>query len=83
MMTIDNANELQIKDWKENIKNILMEPLTGKEIVYMLGDAQMSNITYVEDINSMLNNGEIPNLIESQEYQNITKLITILQIYSN
>jgi dynein heavy chain len=71
MMTIDNSNELAFKDWKEQIKAILMEPLTGKEIVYMLGDAQMGNITYVEDINNMLNNGEIPNLIESQEYQNI------------
>lgn len=69
--TVDNANDLQVKEWKDNIKGLLNETLTGDHIVLMLGDGQMGNVSYVEDINNMLNNGEIPNLMESQDLINI------------
>jgi len=66
-MTIENTDNMPLNAWKDSIKPLLQEPLSGREIVFMMGDAQMGNITYVEDINNLLNNGEIPNLFESQE----------------
>jgi len=33
-----------------------------KQTVFLFSDTQISNEAFVEDINNILNNGEIPNL---------------------
>jgi len=66
-MSIENTDTMQEKDWKDKVRDMLREPFMGKEIIYMMGDAQMGNTSYVEDINNLLNNGEIPNLFETTE----------------
>ncbi|KAK2581989.1 hypothetical protein KPH14_002425 [Odynerus spinipes] len=63
--------------WKENIKEILC--MCGgfqKDCTFYLTDRQMKNI-FLQDINSLLNTGEIPNLFSNEEKHNIIAVTRI------
>lgn len=38
--------------------------LDNKPTVFILSDTQISNEGFLEDINNLLNNGEVPNLLK-------------------
>ncbi|MCQ2815733.1 MAG: AAA family ATPase, partial [archaeon] len=57
-------------DWRDYLKNNIFLELGNKEFVFLVSDSQVDD-KQIEDINNMLNNGEVPNLIESQELQTI------------
>ncbi len=50
--------------------------LAGKPTVYLLSDSQITNELILEDINNLLNNGEIPNLIETEDFNYIRDTLT-------
>ena len=55
-------------DWREDMKKFLREAgAQGKETVFMLSDTQVKDEAFVEDINNILNSGEIPNLYPMDE----------------
>ena len=39
--------------------------------VFLLGDAQINNERFLEDINNILNIGEVPNLFSSEDKENL------------
>ena len=46
----------------------MMKELGNKEVVFLVADNQI-NDEQIQDLNNMLNNGEIPNLIDSSDLQ--------------
>ena len=50
--------------------------LAGRSTIYLLSDAQITNELILEDINNLLNNGEIPNLIEPEDFNYIRDTLT-------
>lgn len=54
-------------EWTDSLKTMMRE-LGNKEIVFLVSDSQIED-KQIEDLNNMLNNGEIPNLIDSQDLQ--------------
>ena len=42
-----------------------------KQTVFLFSDTQITNEAFVEDINNILNNGEIPNLYVAIDDQNL------------
>lgn len=55
-------------EWREDLKNILRGAGTGSvPMTFLFSDTQIKNETFVEDINNMLNNGEVPNIFPSDE----------------
>jgi dynein heavy chain len=55
-------------EWRENLKEVLM--MAGKDgdnTVFLFSDTQIVMESFVEDINNILNNGEVPNLYEVDE----------------
>lgn len=74
---IENAAELKDQDYRDKIKeNLLKEKaLQGKETTWIISDTQIGSDANIEDINSFLNNGEIPNLITSDDFNNIKEYI--------
>ena len=55
-------------DWREDLKLILKEAGTEiTPIVFLFSDTQIKNETFVEDINNILNNGEVPNIFPNDE----------------
>ena len=54
-------------DWTDSLKTMMRE-LGNKEIVFLVSDTQIED-KQIEDLNNMLNNGEVPNLIDQQDLQ--------------
>jgi dynein heavy chain len=55
-------------EWREDLKTILRGAGTGAvPMTFLFSDTQIKNETFVEDINNMLNNGEVPNIFPSDE----------------
>ena len=64
------SNDIVKSKWREQLRELIIDyALTGKETVFFLSDSQISDDFYLEDINNMLNNGEIPNLLDSNNLQ--------------
>lgn len=61
------------KDWHENIRQLLrMCALEDDKIVqFLFSDTQIVFESFLEDINNLLNSGEIPNLFAPDERQQI------------
>lgn len=63
-------------EWREDLKNILRSAGTGAQpITFLFSDTQIKNETFVEDINNMLNNGEVPNIFPSDERSAICEAV--------
>lgn len=56
------------KDWHENIRTLLK--MCGQEcetVQFLFSDTQIVFESFLEDINNLLNSGEIPNLFNNEE----------------
>ncbi|KAI9348792.1 dynein heavy chain and region D6 of dynein motor-domain-containing protein [Zopfochytrium polystomum] len=59
-------------EWREDLKKLYISAgLEGKQTVFLLSDTQIKKETFLEDINSVLNSGEVPNLFELDEREKI------------
>ena len=55
-------------EWREDLKTILKGAGAGASpMTFLFSDTQIKNETFVEDINNMLNSGEVPNIFPSDE----------------
>ena len=55
-------------EWRDDLKKVLMQAgREGKATVFLFSDTQIVKETFVEDINNVLNNGEVPNLFAPDE----------------
>ena len=63
-----------IKEFREFVKEMMFQTgAQGKPVAFTLTDSQIINETFLEDINNVLNTGEIPNLMQNEDkdrYQN-------------
>ena len=71
-----NYNELM---WREDIKNLLKifvseEISKIKGVSFLVTNEQILHDSFLEDINNLLNNGEIPNLYIKEELEEIYSL---------
>ena len=61
-----------VQEWREDIKKILMTAGgDGQSAVFLLTDAQIKDESFIEDVNTLLNTGELPNLFTSEERADI------------
>ncbi|KAJ3183889.1 Dynein heavy chain 6, axonemal [Geranomyces variabilis] len=59
-------------EWREDIKRLYrLAGQEGKNTVFLLSDTQIKTETFLEDINNILNSGEVPNLFEFDEREKI------------
>jgi hypothetical protein len=55
-------------DWREDLKRLLRRAgCDSKRIMFLFTDSQIKDEAFVEDINNMLNAGEVPNMFPSDE----------------
>jgi len=55
-------------EWREDLKTVIRGAGTGTvPMTFLFSDTQIKNETFVEDINNMLNSGEVPNIFPSDE----------------
>ena len=66
-------------DWKDDLKTVLkMAGKDGKDTVFMLTDTQIVQESFLEDVNNILNAGEVPNLMGMEDMEEITEALSKL-----
>eukprot|EP00981_Chlorochromonas_danica_P000077 scaffold30_cov166-Ochromonas_danica.AAC.10 len=65
-----------LNEWRESLKDILMSAgAKNQSTVFLFSDTQIVVETFLEDINNILNSGEVPNLYENDELEKIVSLV--------
>ncbi|XP_014666536.1 PREDICTED: dynein heavy chain 7, axonemal-like [Priapulus caudatus] len=59
-------------EWREDLKKIIRQSAVGdQDAVFLFADSQIKEESFLEDINNLLNAGEVPNLFALDEKQEI------------
>lgn len=62
-----------MNEWRENLKQCLfVAGVQNKPIVFLFNDTQIINETMLEDINGILNSGDVPNLYNNEDLEAIS-----------
>lgn len=70
--SIEITKSYRQKEWYEDIKKILRRcGLEEETLQFLFSDTQIVFESFLEDINNLLNSGEIPNLFPPDEKINI------------
>eukprot|EP00614_Pseudopedinella_elastica_P018404 CAMPEP_0172648382 /NCGR_PEP_ID=MMETSP1068-20121228/241239_1 /TAXON_ID=35684 /ORGANISM="Pseudopedinella elastica, Strain CCMP716" /LENGTH=2530 /DNA_ID=CAMNT_0013462701 /DNA_START=4 /DNA_END=7593 /DNA_ORIENTATION=- len=63
-------------EWREDLKTVLRAAGTGTtDMVFLFSDNQIKSQAMVEDINNMLNSGEVPNIFPADERAGICEAV--------
>jgi dynein heavy chain len=63
-------------EWKEDIKKVLMiGGAHDRKIVFLLNDTQIKEESFLEDVDALLNSGEVANIFEPEEKGQITEKV--------
>ena len=54
-------------EWREDIKSVLKACGSGQKTTFLITDSQIKEESFLEDIDSLLNTGEVPNLFAADE----------------
>ncbi|NXK36347.1 DYH7 protein, partial [Piprites chloris] len=66
-------------EWREDLKRLLKSAgVKGLKTVFLISDAQIKEESFLEDVDSVLNSGEVPNLFAADEKQEITEGVRAL-----
>jgi dynein heavy chain, axonemal len=70
---IEVTKSYTMRTWLDNMRQLLMEAGTeNKSICFLFVDTQIINEQMLEDINNILNSGDITNLYGDKELEEIT-----------
>ena len=62
-------------EWRDDLKRILRRAGgEAKNTVFLFSDTQIKSEAFVEDINNLLNSGEVPNMFPSDEKMQVCLL---------
>ncbi|KAJ3267030.1 Dynein heavy chain 6, axonemal [Chytriomyces hyalinus] len=69
---VELTRTYDVTEWREDLKKLYkIAGVDGKNTVFLLSDTQIKKEVFLEDINSILNSGEVPNLLEFDEREKI------------
>ncbi|KAK3571583.1 hypothetical protein QTP86_014552, partial [Hemibagrus guttatus] len=55
-------------EWRDDLKRVMTQAgVEGKKTTFLLGDGQMKDEMFVEDVNTLLNTGDVPNMFAQDE----------------
>nr|XP_006252735.1 dynein axonemal heavy chain 12 isoform X3 [Rattus norvegicus] len=61
-----------MNEWREDIKSLLRNVgVKGQKTVFLITDTQIKEEAFLEDIDSVLNTGEVPNIFAADEKQEV------------
>lgn len=79
LFQIEVSKKYSINDWKNDLKTLLKKTgELGTQVVFLFCDHQIKDETFLEDINMLLNSGDIPSLFENEERLEIIEKVLFL-----
>lgn len=64
-----------VNEWRDDLKTVLkLAGGHGKETTFLFTDGQIEEEVFLQDIDSLLNSGEVPNLYAVEEQQEILEV---------
>jgi dynein heavy chain len=70
--SIEITRGYDVGNWHEDLKRLLMAAgIKGRDIVFLFSDTQIVKESFLEDINNVLNSGDVPNLYAPDEMEQI------------
>lgn len=72
VLQIEISKKYGITEWHDDLKKVLrIAGLEGRPIVFLFTDTQIADESFLEDINNILNSGDVPNIWAHDEMENI------------
>lgn len=65
--TIDPHINYTVDDWRDDLKRLLINAGKGKPTVFYFSEIQIKFDSFIEDINNILNIGEVPGLFNAED----------------
>ena len=73
LFQVEIVKGYSMNDWREDLKKCLMQAgVKGKMTTFLFSDVQIINERMVEDINNILNAGDVPNLYAPEDLEAIS-----------
>ncbi|XP_075039903.1 dynein axonemal heavy chain 1 [Mixophyes fleayi] len=73
---IELSKNYGIPEWREDIKGILLKAgLQNTPVTFLFTDTQIKNESFLEDINNILNSGDVPNVYGPDEQDQIVTVM--------
>uniref|UniRef100_A0A0A9Z4J1 Dynein heavy chain 3, axonemal n=1 Tax=Lygus hesperus TaxID=30085 RepID=A0A0A9Z4J1_LYGHE len=76
---IEISGNYGFNEWRDDVRSLMKKAgVEGKPQVFLLSDSQIKDEAFVEDINMILNTGDVPNLYPGDEKADILDKMTQL-----
>jgi len=78
LFQIEVSKKYTTNDWKNDMKTLLKKAGdSGMNMVFLFSDYQIKDEAFLEDINMLLNSGDIPSLFENDEKLEIIEKVKL------
>jgi dynein heavy chain len=79
LFQIEITKTYSIQDWKDDLKRMMLKAGgEGRPTVFLFSDNQIKDESFVEDINVILNTGDVPNLYAADEKADIIEKMQVV-----
>ncbi|KAL8563604.1 Dynein heavy chain 1, axonemal [Nucella lapillus] len=69
---VELAKNYGVMEWREDLKKLMMKAgVEGGQVVFLFSDTQIKSESFLEDINNILNAGDVPNIYTVDELEQI------------
>ncbi|XP_052779096.1 dynein axonemal heavy chain 3-like isoform X2 [Mya arenaria] len=79
LFSIEITKNYNMPEWREDLRKMMRKAGDeGISMVFLFGDHQIKDETFLEDVNMILNTGDIPNLYDNEERLEIIEKMQIV-----
>ncbi|GLC47993.1 hypothetical protein PLESTB_000047400 [Pleodorina starrii] len=76
VLQVEIAKSYGRTEWREDLKKVLRRAgAEMKSVVFLFSDTQIKDESFLEDINNILNSGEVPNMFPQDERMQIMEAV--------